>query len=106
MRRFAIALLLMAAGRASAQHLDPVKWSLSVEPVSAAPGSKIVAHLHAAIEPGWHLYGLSTPPPSRPTHVQLTGTAIGESVTIYAPEPKRAFDPNFNIETQTYERAV
>ncbi len=106
MRRVALALLLAAAGTASAQHLDPVKWSLTVEPAAAAPGAKVVAHLHAAIEPGWHLYGLATPPPSRPTHIQLTGTAIGESVTIYAPEPKRAFDQNFNIETQTYEGAI
>src|SRR5208282_6524942 len=54
----------------------------------------------ATIEPGWHLYGLATPPPSRPTTIKLTGI---DAQAIYQQEPKRAFDANFNIETQTYE---
>lgn len=102
MRRAAIALLLVLVGQARAQRLDPVKWSLTVEPAKAAPGSKILAHVHAAIEPGWHLYGLATPPPSRPTRISLTGP-VSDSPQIFQQEPKRAFDQNFNIETQTYE---
>jgi thiol:disulfide interchange protein len=102
MRRSVFALLLAIAGGAQAQRLDPVKWSLTVEPAKAAPGSKILAHVHAAIEPGWHLYGLVTPPPSRPTKISLTGP-VADPLTIFQQEPKRAFDQNFNIETQTYE---
>jgi thiol:disulfide interchange protein len=99
----ALGLLISIAGIAAAQRLDPVKWSLSIEPASAAPGSKLVAHLTAVIEPGWHLYGLSTPAPSQPTKIQLTGNPLSDKLTIYNQEPKRAFDQNFNIETQTYE---
>ena len=95
-----LALLLAIASITPAQRLDPVKWSLTVEPPAAAPGSKILGHLTATIEPGWHLYGLATPPPSRPTIIQLSGY---DALKIYFQEPKRAFDNNFNIETQTYE---
>ena len=99
-----IGLLVAFAATGFAQHLDPVKWSLSVDAATAAPGSKVLAHLTATIEPGWHLYGLATPAPSQPTKLKLTGTPLADPVTIYQTEPKRAFDNNFNIETQTYEK--
>src|SRR5437899_3281005 len=97
------ALLAALAGICSAQSLDPVKWSLSVEPAVAAPGSKVLAHLTATIEPGWHLYSLSTPPPSLPTKIRLAENPVSDGLTVFYQEPKRAFDKNFNIETQTYE---
>src|SRR5260370_22421343 len=99
----ALAVLMALAGMASAQRLDPVKWSLKVEPGSAAPGSKVLGYLTATIEPGWHLYGLATPPPSQPTKIQFTGSVLSDKVTVYSQAPKKAFDNNFNIETQTYE---
>src|SRR5260370_26091710 len=98
-RAFALSIAMVAA--ASAQALDPVKWSLTVVPPTAPPGAKILARLTATIEPGWHLYGLATPPPSRPTTITIPGF---DAPTIYYQEPKRAFDKNFDIETQTYER--
>src|SRR5438105_7313445 len=99
-------LVLLAAltGACVAQSLDPVKWSLTVDSPAAAPGSKVAAHLIATIEPGWHLYSLSTPPPSRPTRIQLGDSPPFDKLTVYYQEPKRAFDKNFNIETQTYEQ--
>src|SRR6266568_2412815 len=97
-RAFALSIAMLAA--ASAQALDPVKWSLTIEPPTAPPGAKILARLTATIEPGWHLYGLGTPPPSRPTTITIPGY---DAPKIYYQEPKRAFDKNFEIETQTYE---
>jgi thiol:disulfide interchange protein len=98
-----VGLLAVFAAVGFAQRLDPVKWSLTVEPAAAPPGTKILGRLTATIEPGWHLYGLATPAPSQPTKVALTGAPLAETVKIYQTEPKRAFDNNFNIETQTYE---
>ncbi len=95
-----LTLLIAITAISSAQRLDPVKWSLTIEPAAAPPGAKIVARLTATIEPGWHLYGLATPPPSRPTTIQMPGY---DALNIYYQEPKRAFDKNFDIETQTYE---
>jgi thiol:disulfide interchange protein len=99
----ALALLVSLAAVGSAQRLDPVKWTLSVEPSAAPPGSKVLGHLTATIEPGWHLYSLSTPPPSRPTKFQLAESAVFEGLKNHYQEPQRAFDKTFNIETQTYE---
>src|ERR1700722_603295 len=99
MRR-ALTLLIAITAISFAQRLDPVKWSLTVEPATAPPGAKILARLTATIEPGWHLYGLATPPPSRPTTIQMPGY---DALQIYNQEPKRAFDKTFDIETQTYE---
>jgi thiol:disulfide interchange protein len=98
-----LALLASLSWAASAQPLNPVKWSLTVEPTAAAPGSKVAGHLTAAIEPGWHLYALATPPPSPPSKIQLPEGAIADGLVVHFRAPKRAFDANFNIETQTYE---
>src|ERR1700680_1937816 len=96
----ALTLVIVIAATTFAQGLDPVKWSLTVDPPKAPPGAKILARLTATIEPGWHLYGLSTPPPSRPTTIKLPEY---DTLKIYNQEPKRSFDKNFDIETQTYE---
>src|SRR5579862_4988038 len=98
-----LGLLAVFAVVGFAQRLDPVAWSLTAKPAAAQPGAKVLARLTATIEPGWHLYGLGTPSPSQPTKVKLTGTALADTIAIYQTEPKRAFDNNFNIETQTYE---
>src|SRR5436190_881176 len=97
----ALALFAALAGMGLAQN--PVKWSMSVEPAAAAPGSKILARASATIEPGWHLYGLSTPPPSPATRLKLADKALYTPGAVYYREPKRVFDKNFNIETQSYE---
>jgi thiol:disulfide interchange protein DsbD len=98
-----LALLASLSWAASAQPLNPVKWSLTVEPPAAAPGSKVAGHLTASIEPGWHLYALATPPPSPPSKIQLPEGSIADGLVVHFRAPKRAFDPNFSIETQTYE---
>src|SRR6266850_2158710 len=99
----ALTLLAALAGIGSAQRLDPVKWSFSVEPASAAPGSRVLGHLTATIEPGWHLYALATPPPSPASKITLPENSISDKLSVYYREPKRAFDNTFKIETQTYE---
>jgi len=97
-------ILLLAAASGFAEKLDPAKWSLALQPATAAPGSKILAKLQAKIEPGWHLYSLTTPAggPIRTT-VRVDNNATVASVRVFEPQPKRAFDPNFNLDTETYE---
>lgn len=103
--RVLLALLLTAASGA-AEKLDPAKWSLELQPAAAAPGSKILARLQAKIESGWHLYSLTTPAggPIRTT-VRLADNTAVASFRVFEPPPKRAFDPNFNLDTETYEGA-
>jgi thiol:disulfide interchange protein len=100
----AVLTLFLAVASGFAEKLDPAKWSLELQPAAAAPGSKILAKLQAKIEPGWHLYSLTTPAggPIRTT-VRLDSSAAAASFRVFEPQPKRAFDPNFNLDTETYE---
>jgi len=89
-----------------AQRLDPVKWSLALEPSKTPPGSKVLARLTAKIDPGWHLYSLSTPKGPIPTTVQMPENAAIAGWQIYQPAPKVDFDPNFKVNTETFDEAV
>lgn len=97
-------MLLLAAATAPAQIIDPVKWSLELEPAQTAPGGKVVAKLRATAEEGWHLYA-STSPQGKPIALQLDvaeNPAI-ESWQAWQPTPDRQYDPNFDMESQWYE---
>ena len=57
------------------------------------------------IDEGWHLYSASSPA-AIPTKIQLAPNPALEKYRILQPKPKRAFDPNFNSDTETYEGDV
>ena len=87
------------------QKPGQVEWSLAVQPAAAAPASKILARLSARLEPGWHLYSFSTPA-AIPLTAKLPDQSPLASFRVFQPKPKRAFDPNFNSDTETYEGEV
>ncbi|MFB3828460.1 MAG: cytochrome c biogenesis protein CcdA [Bryobacteraceae bacterium] len=92
--------LLAAALSAPAQKPGQVEWKLSVQPAAAPPGGAVLARLEARLERGWHLYSATTGG-AIPFSAGAGGAA--ESVRIFQQPPTRAFDPNFNTETETYE---
>ncbi len=100
-----VCLLLWLAAGASAQMIDPVKWSLEVEPTQAAPGGNAVAKLTATVQDGWHLYS-STTPQGKPIALELdlAENPAVESWTAWQPTPDRQFDELFGVESQWYER--
>ncbi len=101
--RFSV-LVFLAASSVLAQKYNPVTWSLRLDPPAARPGSKVLAHLEGKIEAGWHLYSLTTPPGGpNPTTIRLADNPAVERFRVLQPPPKRAFDPNFNLDTETYE---
>ncbi|HEX4228052.1 MAG TPA: cytochrome c biogenesis protein CcdA [Bryobacteraceae bacterium] len=86
---------------------DPVKWSLTVDSKSVRPGGEVLARLTANIQPGWHLYSLTTPKGGpNPTTVSLSANPIISGVRIYQPQPIRKMDPNFQLETETFEKQL
>ncbi len=95
----------LVAGQTKAKP-DPVKWSLRLEPDAAAPGQKVLGHLTATIEPGWHFYSLTTPKPTIPTTVALAPSPAVAKWTVWVPAPKRAYDPYFKQETESYEKTA
>jgi thiol:disulfide interchange protein DsbD len=101
-----IPIVLLVVATVQAQPKDPVKWSLAVDPVKAAPGSKVLARLTAIIEPGWHLYSPTTPPGPIKTTIALAENPVISSSILYQPDPPKKFDPNFGNEQQVFDGQV
>ena len=99
----AVLLVTLFASVAAAQN--PIAWSLTGAP--SKPGRATV-RLKAAIESGWHLYGMSQAEDGpKPTRIWLPEgqpyTAAGE---VKAPKAQRERDVNFNADVEYYEREV
>ncbi len=99
-----IGLFLLAASCLFAQGIgsNQVKWSLTLEPTAAPPGGKVLARMTGAIDPGWHLYSLSTPG-AIPTVITVADNPAVEKLRVLQPPPHRKFDPNFQTDTETFE---
>ncbi len=82
---------------------DPVQWTLQFDGKSAAPASHALARLTANMEPGWHLYSPTTPQGGPiPTTIGLAENPAIDSYKIYEPKPETKFDPNFQLNTETF----
>jgi thiol:disulfide interchange protein DsbD len=97
--------LLASCAFAQGFGTNQVKWSLALEPPSAAPGATVLARMRGQIDPGWHLYSLSTPG-AIPTTIQLAPNAVVERYRLLQPPPRRTYDPNFQTDTETFENQV
>lgn len=95
-------VLLSAAVLLRSQPLNPVQWSLAVEPASAPPGARVLGNLTARMDPGWRVYSMTTPRPPIATTVEIAPHPAIEAVRLYQPEPVRKLDPNFGTETETF----
>jgi len=86
-----------------------VTWMASLD--SSTPlkrGAKITAQLQATIRNGWHVYSISQLPggPS-PTIISVPdGQPLSEVGTILGPLPREAYDSNFDMKTEFYERSA
>src|SRR5579864_1267325 len=86
---------------------DPVQWTLSFDAKSAQPGSHVLARFTGKIDSGWHLYSLTTPKGGpNPTTVGLADNPAVAGFKVYQPKPERKFDPNFQLDTETYQDEV
>jgi len=105
MRQLLAGLCLASVWLVGAQ--DPVQWTLTVEPASAPPGSHVLARFAAKIEPGWHLYSLTTPKGGPiPSTSSLADSPVVSGSKLYQPKPVRKLDPNFQIDTETFADEV
>jgi len=102
------ALIGMSVARPSIGRAQehPIAITARVAGSSAVrPGGRLSLVVRAEIPKGWHLYGL-TEPPGGPI---ATSIDIGPSMfagvagPVGAPKPVVAMDPNFQLETSTYD---
>ena len=95
--------LTLFASSLPAQKLDPVQWTLTSDVTKAPPGSIVPLKLTAKLEPGWHLYSLTTPPGGPiPTTAVIADNPSVEKAILYQPKPERRLDPNFGVDTETF----
>jgi thiol:disulfide interchange protein len=99
-----IITVLFFSGIANAQN--PVTWSVKANASAALkPGEKLTAQVTAEIQGGWHLYsvtqGAGGPIPTRITVPDGQPFKLAGSVS--GPRPHVQMDPNFQINTETYE---
>jgi thiol:disulfide interchange protein DsbD len=105
-------LLLLGAAQAAGQAKPPAQWTLTPEAAKAAPGSVVGAKLSLTLDGDWHMYSLTTPPPGPtggPTATTIQAPPehpVVERIEVFFPAPERKFDPNFNLDTETYAKAV
>jgi thiol:disulfide interchange protein DsbD len=85
-----------------AKRPDPVRWSLMIEPATAAPGAKVLGRLKAALDPGWRFYAPTSPKPTIASSIGLAPSPAVREVKVWAPAPLRKLDPYFKVETEYY----
>ncbi len=76
-----------------------------------APGSDVLLELKLDLDAPWHMYSVTTPKPGPEggptrTTIRLEETPSVAAWELYYPQPQRKFDPNFQIETETYEGSL
>ncbi|MGD0435059.1 MAG: cytochrome c biogenesis protein CcdA [Bryobacteraceae bacterium] len=104
MRRL-LAAAFIAAVSLSAAVEDPVQWTLTLDSKSAPPGSHVLARLSAKVDPGWHVYSLTTPPGPIPTSAKILDNPAVAGFKVYQPKPVRGPDPSFGV-TETFADQV
>ncbi len=100
-----LGFVLAGLSGAFAQGSGHVAWSVTADPASARPGSEILLRVSGKIDAGWHLYSGSTPN-GIPTSFQIGPADVVGSSRLLQPPPKRAYDKNFQSDTETYEGDV
>jgi thiol:disulfide interchange protein DsbD len=108
LRLFGAVLLAVSAVSVYAQSLNPVTWTISVDPSSVRPGAQATAKIDAKLEPGWHIYAL-TNPAGGPTPTSIKVIPANPAVAglkLYQPHPETKFDANFNMNVEAFEREV
>ncbi|HVO96624.1 MAG TPA: cytochrome c biogenesis protein CcdA [Bryobacteraceae bacterium] len=95
-----IAALIVLSSAACFGALNPVSWTLSSGVSKAAPGAMIPLRLTAKIDDGWHIYSVTTPPPTIPLKVSL-GDAPAH---VFQPAPEKKYDDALAANAEFYEK--
>jgi thiol:disulfide interchange protein len=89
------------------QILNPATVSTKLEPAQIKPGGKAKVLITLKLDPGWHVYAMTQKPPPRAVKIVLDESGpFKADGAPQQPKPQTAFDPNFGINTQTFEGEV
>ena len=96
-------LITMAVGALCQEH--PAQWSAAGPGKALHSGEKFSVTLSAKISSGWHMYSITQPTGGPTTTVITLPTTQRFKLDgqIGGPRPFTAYDPNFEMNTETYE---
>lgn len=101
------------ANVAPAQNLNPVTVSAKLDQNQLKPGQTAKLLVTAKLEPGWHLYALTQPPPPRAAKITIDESGVFKlNGAVQQPKPKIYKDPNFSqpgeppFMSQAFEKEV
>ena len=100
-------VLLVLAGGTPLLAQDPVHWSAKTTATIVRPGATFDVAVRARIDDEWYVYSVTQGPGGPvPTSIAIgPKTVFTRSGPIRGPEPKAAYDPNFEIRTEKYDGA-
>ena len=104
-----LASILFYSTAVQSQILDPIHWSTVVKKETATDATLVIT---ATMDPGWHIYalkGLSTPKEGGPILTSVTFTKSTDYTRaggISAPDPKKEFSPQFDMDLEFFEESV
>jgi thiol:disulfide interchange protein DsbD len=87
---------------------QPVEWTLSASLQNHLPikkGAAVTAHIHATIQPGWHVYAMDQKP-GGPIAARIAvppDQAFVLDGDIDQSAPIKVHDPNFDMETRFFK---
>lgn len=80
-----------------AQNQNPVSVSAKIDQSQLKPGQTAKLLITVKLEPGWHIYALTQPPPPRAAQVKIDESGVFKSNgKVLQPKPKVYQDPNFS----------
>ena len=95
-----------AALAADAAAQDPVQWSAKAAAGTIRGGATFDVALTAKIDEEWHIYSV-TQAAGGPVPTSVTiGAPFARAGAIRGPDPRSAYDPNFELRTETYDGTI
>jgi thiol:disulfide interchange protein len=95
-----------------AQNQNPINITAKIDQSQLKPGQTAKLMITAKLDPGWHLYALTQPPPPKAAKVTIDESGVFKLAgPVRQPKPKVYKDPNFSepdkpFMSQTFENEV
>src|ERR1700730_19447070 len=92
--------LVVVTGLVCFGAINPVEWSLGSDVLKAAPGAIVPLRLTAKIDEGWHIYSVTTPPPTIPVQIKFGA----DPAHVFQPVPEKKYDDALAANAEFYEK--
>lgn len=80
-----------------AQNQNPINVTVKIDQSQLKPGQTAKLMITAKLDPGWHLYALTQPPPPKAAKVTIDESGVFKLAgPVRQPKPKVYKDPNFS----------